>query len=76
MRQNRSQRESEERNHLDLQINLLAEDENTKILLMLQALCNHHHLAIGKDPEIASMAQQTHLHEVIEELKTHLPVSE
>ena len=73
MRQNRSNRLADERNHLDLQINLLAEDENTKILMMLQALCEHHKLPIAKDPEIAMMARQTHLQEVIDELKTHLP---
>src|SRR5689334_10694450 len=39
MSQNRSSLQADQRNHLDLQINLLAEDENTKILQMLQALC-------------------------------------
>lgn len=76
MSQNRSSRLAEERNHLDLQINLLAEDENTKLLLMLQALCDHHKLPIGQDPEIALMARRTHLQEVIDELKTHLPGGE
>ena len=32
--------------------NLLAEDENTKMLQMLQALCEHHKLKIASDPEI------------------------
>lgn len=76
MSQNRTGRLADERNHLDLQVNLLAEDENTKMLLMLQALCEHHKLAIGRDPEIAAMAEQTHLQEVMAELKEALPGEE
>jgi uncharacterized membrane protein len=56
MSQNRSGLQADQRNHLDLQINLLSEDENTKMLQMLQALCEHHKLAIGSDPEITAMA--------------------
>ena len=37
--QNRSSRTAEERAHLDLQINLLAEHESTKALQLLKALC-------------------------------------
>lgn len=76
MSQNRNGRLADERNHLELQVNLLAEDENTKMLLMLQALCEHHKLAIGRDPEIAAMAEQTHFHEVMAELKEALPGEE
>jgi uncharacterized membrane protein len=39
MSQNRQARLSERRNHLDLQINLLAEQENTEQLLLLRLLC-------------------------------------
>lgn len=73
MSQNRSGLQADQRNHLDLQINLLAEDENTKMLQMLQALCKHHKLPIANDPEIAMMARQTELKEVITELKDNLP---
>jgi uncharacterized membrane protein len=38
MSQNRSARQADQRSHLDLQINLLSEHENTKMLRMLQAL--------------------------------------
>jgi uncharacterized membrane protein len=40
MSQNRQGRLSDLRNHLDLQINLLAEQENTEILLLLRKLCD------------------------------------
>ncbi len=39
MSQNRQSRLSERRNHLDLQINLLAEQENTEQLRLLRLLC-------------------------------------
>ena len=73
MSQNRSNVQADQRNHLDLQINLLSEEENTKMLQMLQALCEHHKLAIGKDGEIAAMAKQTEISDVLSELKEHLP---
>lgn len=76
MSQTRTNQQADRRNHLDLQINLLSEDENTKMLQMLQALCEHHGLRIGRDPEITRMAQRTELNAVLEELNTNLPGSE
>ena len=76
MSQNRSGLQADQRNHLDLQINLLAEDENTKILQMLQALCEHHKLAIAGDPEIVAMAKRTEVHQVLSDLKDNLPSAE
>lgn len=73
MSQNRTGHEADRRNHLDLQINLLAEDENTKILLMLQALCKHHKLPIGNDPEINAMAQRTEVRDLVSDLNRNLP---
>jgi uncharacterized membrane protein len=40
MSQNRQARLSERRNHLDLQINLLAEQEGTETLRLLRAICD------------------------------------
>ena len=76
MSQNRSNVQADQRNHLDLQINLLSEEENTKMLQMLQAICEHHKLAIGKDPEIMAMAKRTEIGEVLSELQDHLPATE
>jgi uncharacterized membrane protein len=76
MSQNRSNIQADQRNHLDLQINLLSEEENTKMLQMLQAICEHHKLAIGKDPETTAMAQRTDIGDVLSELQEHLPASE
>jgi hypothetical protein len=66
MSQNRLNLQAEERNHLDLQINLLAEHENTKMLQMLKALCAHHGLMISQDPEIAELATRTEPQDVLE----------
>jgi uncharacterized membrane protein len=73
MSQNRSSLQADQRAHLDLQINLLSEDENTKMLQMLQALCHHHNLAIADDPEIRAMAKRTEIKEVLSELNDNLP---
>ena len=60
---------------MDLQINLLSEEENTKMFLMLQALCTHHYLPIGTDPESTALTQRTELAEVLTDLKENLPSS-
>jgi uncharacterized membrane protein len=39
--QNRQAKLSERRNHLDLQINMLAEQETTEVLRLLRLLCEH-----------------------------------
>lgn len=76
MSQNRSSIQADQRNHLDLQINLLSEDENTKMLQMLQALCEFHKLAIAGDPEIKAMTKRTEIKDVLSELKDNLPGEE
>ncbi|HTM37549.1 MAG TPA: DUF1003 domain-containing protein [Terriglobales bacterium] len=76
MSQNRSARQADQRSHLDLQINLLSERENTKMLKMLQALCSYHGLAAGVDPEIEDLAARTKPQEVLQELAKNVPTSE
>jgi uncharacterized membrane protein len=73
MSQNRSSRQADARSHLDLQINLLAEQESTKMLQMLQSLCRHQGLAVANDPEVDNLTTPTEPAELIEELKTSLP---
>lgn len=72
MSQNRSQRHADQRGHLDLQINLLAERENTKMLQMLQALCEKHGLHV-KDAELEQLSERTEPQQVLKELKDNLP---
>ena len=56
--QNRQNQLSERRNHLDLQINLLSEQENSKILSMLETLLQHHGL-LQHDPDLAALKEVT-----------------
>jgi uncharacterized membrane protein len=76
MSQNRATRQADQRSHLDLQINLLAEHENTKMLLMLQALCKHHHLVEANDPEIGQLAKRTEPQQVFRDLVDNLPAAD
>lgn len=71
--QNRATRRADERAHLDLQINLLAERETTKMLWLLQALCQHHGLPQGEDREVKEMLRETEPAVIARELEKHLP---
>jgi hypothetical protein len=65
--------------YLPVLYQLFARREAKVIMLdaqMLQAICQHHKLAIGKDPEISSMTKQTEISEVLSELQEHPPASE
>jgi len=73
MSQNRATHQSDRRAHFDLQVNLLAEAEMTKVLKLLQALCAAHKLLEAKDPELAELARETSPAELINELKQALP---
>ncbi|HXJ43332.1 MAG TPA: DUF1003 domain-containing protein [Bryobacteraceae bacterium] len=73
MSQNRSTRRAEERAHLDLQINLLAEYEATKMLRMLQALCAAHKLPEALDPEVRELLERTDPAALAQELERKLP---
>ena len=67
--QNHDTRISERRNNLDLQINLLSEQENTKMLMMLRAIARQVGAEIEHDEEMAVLAQDTELETVIEHIK-------
>jgi uncharacterized membrane protein len=74
--QNRSSRTADERSHLDLQINMLAEHESTEALKLLRALCEHHGLNCDQDPDIDNLVSTTKPGEIIRELKKALPTSD
>ena len=69
MSQNRQARLSERRNHLDLQINLLAEQETTEILRLLRKLCVQSGVSLEGEADIKAMAQATHPQELIEQIR-------
>jgi uncharacterized membrane protein len=64
--QNHDTRLSERRNHLDLQINLLSEQENTKMIMMLQVIAQKVGVQIEEDPDMTVLAQDTELEKVVE----------
>jgi uncharacterized membrane protein len=67
IRQNRMSLKADRRGHLDLQINLLAEKEATKVIQLLQRISRHmgieEHVTdkesreLGKDTEVADLAR-------------------
>lgn len=72
MSQNRANRQADSRSHLDLQINLLAEQESTKTLQMLQKLCEHHGLDVAFDPEVERLKSTTEPEALLNQLKESL----
>ena len=72
--QNRMARQAEKRSHLDLQVSMLAEQELTTALQMLQKLCQH----IGVDvksarQEVQGFSKTTDMHKLATELEEKLP---
>jgi len=57
--QNYEMRVSDRRNQLDLQINLLAEQENTKMLQLLEAIAEKVGCGMKDDPEIRALEEAT-----------------
>ncbi|HTH80198.1 MAG TPA: DUF1003 domain-containing protein [Ramlibacter sp.] len=58
--QNYDMRISERRNQLDLQINLLSEQENTKMLQVLELIAKKVGAHVDEDPQIRALAEATH----------------
>ena len=72
--QNRMARQAERRSHLDLQVGMLAEQELTMMLQMLQKLCQH----VGVDVQSAALQVQgfsktTDVQKLASELEDKLP---
>ena len=57
--QNQDTKISERRNHLDLQINLLSEQENTKMIAMLQAIADKVGADLEPDPHLQALSKET-----------------
>jgi len=59
IRQNSMDRQSERRNHLDLQINLLAEKEASSTLKALHEIAAHFNIHLSKEAENQELTQDT-----------------
>jgi len=72
--QGRMSRQTEQRSHLDLQVGMLAEQELTTILQMLQRLCQHVGVNVDSSrQEIQSFSKTTDVHKLASELADKLP---
>ena len=63
-------RQSERRNHLDLQINLLAEKEATSILKALSEIATHFRIELSTDDENRELAQDTPVESIARDLRS------
>jgi uncharacterized membrane protein len=70
MSQNRQSRFIERRNQLDLQINLLAEQENTQMLRLLRLLCEKAGIPPQELGGTAMLTQETNPNALIEQIAT------
>ena len=74
MAQNRMTRQADKRAHLDLQVNLLAEQELTTILRMVHGLCQHAGLRVDLQEErVAHLLKDTDIERLAGALEHHLP---
>jgi uncharacterized membrane protein len=66
--ENRQERISERRSQLDLQVNLLAEQEGTKTLQILEAIAKRLSVDIGKDPTIEELEKATEVEHLAKQI--------
>jgi uncharacterized membrane protein len=74
MKQNRMSRRGDQRDHLNLQIDLLAEKEITKILQLQRLMCEK--LGIKEaltDGEVSELSQHTAVEDLARELEQRIP---
>jgi uncharacterized membrane protein len=67
--QNHDTKISERRNHLDLQINLLSEQENTQMLMMLRAIAEKLGANPSRDDQVRAMSEETKPQQLVKQIK-------
>lgn len=67
--QNHDTKISERRNHLDLQINLLSEQENTQMLMMLRAIAEKVGVNLSRDDQVRAMSEETKPQQLVKQIK-------
>jgi len=70
IRQNTMDRQSQRRNHLDLQINLLAEKEATNVLKALHEMAAHFGIRLSSEAEGKELAQDTPVDRIARDLRS------
>jgi len=67
--QNHDTKISERRNHLDLQINLLSEQENTQMLTILRAIAEKVGADLSQDEQVRAMSEETKPQKLVKQIK-------
>ena len=67
--QNHDSRISERRNHLDLQVNLLSEQENTQMIAMLRAIADKLDVDLRRDPELEALSERIQPERLVEQIE-------
>jgi uncharacterized membrane protein len=74
MKQNHMSRRAEHRDHLNLQIDLLAEKEITRVLRSQRMLCDHFGLKeVSEDKEVERLSEDTAVEALARDLNQKLP---
>ncbi len=77
MKQNRMQRKTDQRDHLTLQIDLLAEKELTKVLQVLRLVCRKLEITeVESDKDFEEMARITSVNIISERIQDEMPSAE
>jgi len=72
--QNRMSRQADRRAHLNLQVNMLAEQEMTRVLQMLKLLCEKNGIEPpAEDDAVQMLLQTTNVEQLAQKLDEHLP---
>ncbi|HEY0765981.1 MAG TPA: DUF1003 domain-containing protein [Pyrinomonadaceae bacterium] len=67
--QNLETRITERRSHLDLQLNMLSEQENTKMISILLAIAEKVGADLSHDPHLAALSEETEPERLVEQIK-------
>jgi uncharacterized membrane protein len=67
--QNLDSRISERRSHLDLQLNMLSEQENTKMIMMLHAIATKVGADLTQDSDLKALSEETRPERLIEQIE-------
>ena len=73
MSQNRMMKEADKRTHLDLQLNMLAEQESTHLLRLVQRIGKHLGVEEETDQTAQELAEETDVHKLAKKLDEKLP---
>ena len=73
MSQNRMMKEADKRTHLDLQLNMLAEQESTVLLRLVRRIGQHLGVEEDNDQAVEELAEETDVHYLARKLDEELP---